>query len=58
MRHRLAVMADTSFFYALLDKRDAFHNACKQLEEQAEHKQVPIVTINFVVAEAHALILS
>jgi predicted nucleic acid-binding protein len=58
MHHRRAVMADSSFFYALLDKRDAFHNACKQLEEQAEHKQVPIVAINFVVAEAHALILS
>ena len=58
MRHRRAVMADSSFFYALLDKRDAFHDACKQLEEQAEHKQIPIAALNFVVAEAHALILS
>jgi predicted nucleic acid-binding protein len=58
MLYQRAVMADTGFFYALLDKRDAFHDACRELEAHAEQGNVLILTTNFVVAEAHALILS
>ena len=50
--------ADTSFFYALVDRSDAFHEVCKNLLRQAENQRKRILTTNFIVAEAHALILS
>lgn len=50
--------ADTSFFYALVDRRDAFHRVCRNLLQQAEQQRRPILTTNFAVAETHALLLS
>jgi predicted nucleic acid-binding protein len=49
---------DTSFFYALVDRSDAFHATCKKLLLQAEKQRKRILTTNFIIAEAHALILS
>ena len=56
--HYRLCFTDTSFFYALVDRRDAFHEVCKKLLQQAEKQQKRILTTNFIVAEAHALILS
>ncbi len=49
---------DTSFFYALVDRRDTFHEVCKKLLEQVEKQRKRILTTNFIVAETHSLILS
>ena len=54
----LPLFTDTSFFYALVDRRDAFHKTCKKLLQQAEIQRKRILTTNFIVAETHALILS
>lgn len=55
--HRLC-FTDTSFFYALVDRSDVFHATCNNLLQQAEKRGKHILTTNFIVAEAHALILS
>jgi predicted nucleic acid-binding protein len=38
---------DTSFFYALVDRRDAFHETCKNLLQQAEKQRKRILTTKF-----------
>lgn len=48
---------DSSAFYALLDRDDANHSSAAELFRKALEDQRPLLTSNFVVAEAHALIL-
>jgi len=52
------VLVDTSAVYALLDERDACHQAAKDsLEHLKKARSEPFLT-NFIVAECHALALA
>lgn len=48
---------DSSAFYALLDRDDANHHVALTRFRQALRDKRPLLTSNFVVAEAHALLL-
>lgn len=52
------VFIDSSAFLALLDKNDENYNAAKKILKNLQKKKVRLFTINFVIAESHALILS
>jgi len=52
------VFVDSGAFLALLDADDSRHVEAAELLEKIERENYPTITTNFVVAEAHALILS
>lgn len=52
------VMVDTSAIYALLDRSDANHAQAVALLKNMRDAGESVLVTNFVVAEAHALILS
>ncbi len=54
---QVGCFADTGFFYALRDEGDRWHDACVALFDQLQVYRRILVTTNFVVAEAHALML-
>jgi predicted nucleic acid-binding protein len=51
------VFVDTSAIYALLDRGDGNHRAARALFERLRKQRADPVITNFVVAEAHALLL-
>ena len=51
------VFVDTSAFHALLNRRDLHHEEAVEMLRRAAAERWVLVTSNFVVAEAHALIL-
>ncbi len=51
-----ACFCDTSFFYALLDRRDRDHPAARALAEWVQNKQVPLVTTWEVIVETVTLL--
>jgi uncharacterized protein len=52
------VFVDTGGFYASINRRDAFHRDAVRLFRRAQRNRWFLFTTNFVLAEAHALILS
>ena len=58
MANSLALFADTSFLYALVDPADRHHKVCSALLGQAEDEIRLIITTDFILAESHALLLS
>ncbi|MBC8235194.1 type II toxin-antitoxin system VapC family toxin [bacterium] len=52
------IFVDSGAFLALLDADDSRHAEAVKLLEKIERENYPTITTNFVVAEAHALILS
>lgn len=51
------VMVDSSAYMALTERRDGHHQQARTILPQLQRARRPLVTTNFVVAEAHALIL-
>lgn len=49
--------ADTGFFYALVDRGDAWHAASVSILRDVQRKGMLVMTSDFVVAETHALLL-
>ncbi|GIV21259.1 MAG: DNA-binding protein [Armatimonadota bacterium] len=49
--------ADTGFFYALVDRGDAWHAASVSVLRDVQRKGLVVMTSDFVVAETHALLL-
>ncbi|MCX7926388.1 MAG: PIN domain-containing protein [Fimbriimonadales bacterium] len=54
---RLACFADTSFFYALVDAGDRWHDDCVQLLQHIQQQGRLVVCTPLVIAETHTLIL-
>lgn len=52
------VMVDTSAVYALLDRSDANHERAVSLLKKMRVASCNVILTNFIVAEAHALILA
>ena len=52
------VFIDTSFFFSLVNVKDAQHTQARSLFERLAHEETEYLTSNFVLAEAHALILN
>ncbi len=52
-----AVFIDTSGFYAVANRRDLHHAEALAIARRLEQSRMSLVTTNFVVAEAHALML-
>lgn len=52
------VMVDTSAVYALLDRSDANHERAVALLKKMKGAGCNVILTNFIVAEAHALILA
>lgn len=52
------VFVDTSALYALADRSDRRHDEAVAVSERLAKDKVPVFTTNYVVAEAHVLILS
>lgn len=52
------LFVDSSAFYALIDRSDGNHRRAFALFRSAARRRSQLATTNFVVAEAHALILS
>ena len=52
------VMVDTSAIYALLDRSDANHERAATLLKKMRGEGCMVILTNFIVAEAHALILA
>jgi uncharacterized protein len=52
------VFVDTGGFYALLNRRDAYHREAVRLFRRAQREHWFLCTTNFVLAESHALILA
>lgn len=57
-RWERALFVDSSAFFAASERRDANFLAAHRILRQANGQQRPLVTSNYVVAEAHALFLS
>lgn len=55
---RSPLFVDSSAFYALLDRSDSNHRRAYVLLRNTARRRRQLVTTNFIVAEAHALILS
>ena len=51
-----AIFVDTSFFYALLDERDADHEEAVRLAKAVHHRQIPLLTSWEVVVETVTLL--
>lgn len=49
--------SDTSFFYALADTGDRWHEACVILFRELQQQGWRLVTTLFTMAEMHALVL-
>ncbi len=52
------VFVDTSAYFALLDSRDARHTAAQAISTRLIRDSWRLYTTNYVIAEAHALILA
>src|SRR5262245_55397001 len=52
-----SVFVDTSGFYAALNRTDTAHREARRLFRQAREERWFLLTMNFIVAETHALIL-
>lgn len=52
------LFVDSSAFYALIDRSDGNHPRALVLFRAAARRRHQLVTTNFIVAEAHALLLS
>ena len=50
------LFADTSFFYAVLDKRDTDHPAASQLSQFVQEQQIPLITTWDVIVETTTLL--
>lgn len=50
------VFVDTSFFKAIIDPKDEFHQAAKIIEQKINDEQIKLVTSNYVLDEAFTLI--
>ena len=54
---RPRIFVDTSGFFASLNERDANHEAARAITSRLVATQAELVTTNFTVAEAHALMM-
>jgi len=52
------VLVDTSATYALVDRRDANHEAAREILQSLRKRRAEPRLSNFIVAETHALLLS
>ncbi len=57
-RLSVAVFIDSSAFYAYLNRQDNHYEEAGRLMAKIAGDSLPLITTNFVVAEAHALILT
>lgn len=48
--------ADTSFFKAVIDPKDEFHQDAKKIEQKINDEQIKLITSNYVLDEAFTLI--
>lgn len=51
------VFVDSSAIYATVGRRDPNHSRARILDQALRQSDVELITTNFIVAEAHALIL-
>ena len=52
------VFIDTSFFFPLVNTKDAYYAQARSLFERLTNEETEYFTSNFVLAESHALILN
>lgn len=52
------VFIDTSFFFSLVNVKDAMHLSARSIFERLANEEREYLTSNFVLAETHALILN
>ncbi len=50
------IFVDTGWFKGLIDKRDEYHIKSKNIFKRLKSERLPLVTTNFVVAEAFTLV--
>lgn len=50
------LFGDTSFFYAVLDKRDRDHSAASQLAQFIQERQIPLITTWGIIVETVTLL--
>jgi uncharacterized protein len=55
---RSSLFVDTSALFALLDERDPNHVLARAVLQRAYTERSGLITTNFIVAEAHALMLA
>lgn len=51
-----AVFVDTSFFKAVIDEKDNFHQEATQILKELKEKEISFVTSNFILDESFTLI--
>ncbi|MBI4036553.1 PIN domain-containing protein [Candidatus Daviesbacteria bacterium] len=47
---------DTSFFKAIIDPKDKFHQQAKKIEQKVNQQQISLITSNYVLDESFTLI--
>lgn len=52
------VFVDTSAFFAIISTRDSNHNTAVSIMRQLTTQPCQLLTTNFIIAEAHALLLT
>jgi len=53
-----SIFVDTSAFYAMIDRKDKYHEVAKVCFEKIRKENCSIILTNFIVAETHVLVLS
>ena len=52
------ILVDTSAIFALIDRGDSFHLTAKKVLNELHRRRVSPLITNFILAEAHALLLN
>lgn len=55
-KHSDSVFADTSFFKALFDLKDNFHQDAEKIWQRIEEEKILVVTTNYVLDESFTLL--
>lgn len=50
------IFVDTSFFKAIIDPKDEFHQDAKKIEQKINDEQIKLITSNYVLDESFTLI--
>lgn len=51
-----AIFTDTSFFKAIIDPKDEFHQDAKKIEQKINDEQIKLITSNYILDESFTLI--
>lgn len=50
------IFVDTSFFKAIIDPQDEFHQDAKKIEQKINDEQISLITSNYILDESFTLI--